>query len=1070
MARRCFTIGLSALIAGFVQCSLPGSASSAPVDRFDIAPFVLPNCAAGEYIFEEPRDIESVVVRFRHRPPESIQVHYLRKTWPEARLESANALDDPCGFGWMPIDDWFNGQWHEAAIDVHRRNSDTVVIRFKRLTTEFPEAAGYDVTFRRSLALKIDVPDRHEIVGVRIFTTSAPAISRLRVEFDAGKRTAGRSVRVTGYNASIGEITALRGVRVAQETVQLSSELERSLEVRVSHMRPANPYCNDAGLVTFALDEDTFTISLRSLEAEGPIWYADQGLYVAFAGDPMRYEDYRRSIVGQKTLNQRVVERREQTYAGAAAGQPRPHAVSTNLGWAGSRHRFRLESNGDLVLHKWNVTSMPGEDTARFKCDGDARWFFDLERQAIIARYTDTPPVLAYNLVARDGDIAIEQKSLAVPLTGDDPPASGGAAVALLRFRFENLGDRPAEARLPVSYSHRSVRSQNAYAGDWQDDYLVPRGERDSLFVQDGDLRSRWREETVLRARWESAMTPGVEGRRVVFRRHLQPGESCELLLKVPFIALDSPPDLAALDGLQFDRCYRVTADFWRTMTRQGAQLACPEPHLTALHASHLSHVSITDSPMPEGGGLVNTSVGTSTYGNFANEACMVIHELDQRGLHEEARRRIEVWIKYQGTAPQPGKFTDYDGMYFGAGGFESGDYNQHHGWVLWCIGMHYFLTGDAEWLERIAPSLIAGCDWVFRQRRNTMGVLPHSRGWEHGFLPAGSLEDVTDFHYWLSTNALTWRGVDTASKALAAAGHPEAPRIRREADAYRTDLRRGFETMRQHAPVVRLRDGRWVPHYPSRLYWRGRDIGWIREVLEGAMYLPLSGLYDASGPQAQWILDDYQDNRYVKSPYGYPIVNFEANWFDRGGFSIQPNLLAGLIPHLDRDEPEIFLWMFFNAWSACYREEINAMVEHPNPELGHSTAAHFKTSDESNAISWLRGMFVYTNEKLLHIGRALPREWLASGRPCETSGVCTPYGTVDVSYRSKPSNEQIAATLDLRLRRPPPAILVRFRHPEQRSLRSVRVNGEAWNRFDPQRNDVDITGFSGRVEVLAEF
>jgi len=251
-------------------------------------------------------------------------------------------------------------------------------------------------------------------------------------------------------------------------------------------------------------------------------------------------------------------------------------------------------------------------------------------------------------------------------------------------------------------------------------------------------------------------MTPGVEGRRVVFRRHLQPGESCELLLKVPFIALDSPPDLAALDGLQFDRCYRVTADFWRTMTRQGAQLACPEPHLTALHASHLSHVSITDSPMPEGGGLVNTSVGTSTYGNFANEACMVIHELDQRGLHEEARRRIEVWIKYQGTAPQPGKFTDYDGMYFGAGGFESGDYNQHHGWVLWCIGMHYFLTGDAEWLDRIAPSLIAGCDWVFRQRRNTMGVLPHSRGWEHGFLPAGSLEDVTDFHYWLSTNALT--------------------------------------------------------------------------------------------------------------------------------------------------------------------------------------------------------------------------------------------------------------------------------------------------------------------------
>ena len=57
--------------------------------------------------------------------------------------------------------------------------------------------------------------------------------------------------------------------------------------------------------------------------------------------------------------------------------------------------------------------------------------------------------------------------------------------------------------------------------------------------------------------------------------------------------------------------------------------------------------------------------------------------------------------------------------------------------------------------------------------------------------------------------------------------------------------------------------------------------------------------------------------------------------WFDRGGFSMQPNLLAGLLPHLDRDEPEIYLWMFFNAWGACYREEINAMVEHPLPVLG---------------------------------------------------------------------------------------------------------------------------------------
>jgi hypothetical protein len=200
-------------------------------------------------------------------------------------------------------------------------------------------------------------------------------------------------------------------------------------------------------------------------------------------------------------------------------------------------------------------------------------------------------------------------------------------------------------------------------------------------------------------------------------------------------------------------------------------------------------HVAQTDLAMPDDSGLINTSVGTSTYGNFSNESCMIIHDLHERGLFDDARRRLEVWIKYQGTAPQPGNFSDYDGMYFGAGGFEQGAYNQHHGWVLWCLAEHFLFTRDAAWLTRVADSIVAGCDWVFRQCQHTKKTLPHSRGWEHGFLPAGSLEDVTDFYYWLSTNSLTWRGVDLAATALKHIRHPEVSRLRAQADAYRDDL-----------------------------------------------------------------------------------------------------------------------------------------------------------------------------------------------------------------------------------------------------------------------------------------
>jgi hypothetical protein len=175
-------------------------------------------------------------------------------------------------------------------------------------------------------------------------------------------------------------------------------------------------------------------------------------------------------------------------------------------------------------------------------------------------------------------------------------------------------------------------------------------------------------------------------------------------------------------------------------------------------------------------------------------------------------------------------------------------------------------------------------------------------------------------------------------------------------------------------------------------------------------------------------------------------------------------------MPHLQRDEPEIVVWMFYNAWCSCYREEINAMIEHPSPVLGYSNAAHFKTSDEANAVMWLRTMFVYADEQLLHFGRAIPREWFRSGKPFGTEGVCTRFGRVSVWYQPSADGSHITAEAHLDIRSAPQKTLVRFRHPEGLPLKTVQVNGEPTQRLDPERNDVDITGLSGRIVLHANF
>jgi hypothetical protein len=661
---------------------------------------------------------------------------------------------------------------------------------------------------------------------------------------------------------------------------------------------------------------------------------------------------------------------------------------------------------------------------------------------------------------------------LCTPLTRsilDGEPGFDEPTAALVRFRFENTGDAPVEARLPIHYSGDSRRGQHyLHLDPNQTEYLVPKTPLDPLAFGSGRITGPYEGGEVLRCMCDTAMEAVVERGAVVLRQVLQPGERCEALLKIPYIAPDAPGEPEALTRLQFDRCHEEATRFWRRENARGAHLRSPVPQLDALHAAHLTNVEVTDFSMPDAPDLINTSVGSSTYGNFSNESCMIVQELDQRGLHDDCRRRLDLWVKYQGTATQPGNFVDFEGMYYGAGGFEQGFYNQHHGCVLWCMAEHFLLTRDRDWFGRVADSVIAGADWIFRQRRLTMGDLPHSRGWEHGFLPAGSLEDVTEFYYWLSTNCLTWRGADRAARALELFRHEAAGRVRQEADAYGRDLVRGFETMRRNSPLVRLRDGRWVPQYPSRLYCRGRDVGWIRQVIEGAVYLLISGLFDPRSRQASWILDDYQDNLYLTPPYGYVLREPELNLFNRGGFSIQPCLLSGLMPHLERDEPEIYLWMFFNAFAAIYREEISGMIEHPMPELGYSTAVAFKTSDEANAVMWMRYMMVYWNRQLLHFGRALPRAWLGQEGPVEISGMCTPFGRVGVRYEPDGPGQRILARVELGALREGPQVLVRFRHPDRKVIRAAQVNGRPWTRFAGE--DVDITGLTGTVSVEAEF
>lgn len=1048
-------------------------------DVFDIAPFALPATGSNVRRFEEPRDIECVRVTFAGRAPARVRLSYLRKTWPRIRYERVEDCDTlvPARFGWIGIDDWFNAQWQAGAIRARRVDARTVEIRFRGIREELDDVPGdkdFNVTYRRTLGVRVEAGTA-AVSGIKVFTRSPRVVTSIRVELDAGRKTSAKAIRLSGYNARVRKVHAGQGVRVDGHEVRPGRAKRRLFRADVEHMVPAFRYANDDGHVSFDLGNDMFTISLASLEREGPIWFAETGVFVTRADDETTADEYRRCHRGGTTVSEDVAARGEQSLLGALDAQPRSHPLPYVFGYRLCREMFILESNGDLTLAIWPIVEIAGRDAPRYANRSAGRFFFGLEKWITLGRHHAPYPRMSQTLQMREGTVTLDLQAFALPLM-ENPlvrePEPDGLLTAMLRFRFRNIGSSPSEVRLPVQYMDRSAKGPYSRCCD-----------PDPLTIRSGWIRTQYKRRQVLRACCDTSMRTVRRGTaRSEFVQTLAPGEECELVLKVPYVELDTPAEKKCLRELDFKTGYHRMIKVWEREPL-GATLTTPEPRLDELHTGHVPTVQMADFGVPDGSGMVNTSVGAACYINYPNESCMIIQDLDERGLRDDVRKRLAVWLKYQGTKGLMGNFTDHDGVFYGAGGAEQGEsYNQHHGWVLWAIAEHYFLTRDRAWLKSVADGLVRGLEWVERQRKETRKPLPHSRGWERGFLPAGALEDVDDYLYWLSTNALTWRGVDTAARALAEIGHPEAKRFQKEADAYRRDLVRGFEISRRHTPLVRLRNGRWIPHYSSRLYCRGRDVGWIRETLEGSVYLLISGLYDPRSREAKWILDDFQDNRYMNPPYGFPVIihtpvppgfleerpDRVTDWYHQGGYSVQPNLLAGLLPHLDRDEIEVYLWMFFNAYAACYCEEIGSLFEHPIPTLGFANIAPAKTSDQSNAMKWLRYMFVYAPRNELLIGRAVPRAWFAADEPMGLDGVATRFGKITVQYGGDPGKGLFTARLDLRLRTVPDRIVVRFRTPDKAPLRKVTVNGKRHRAFDPAKGDVDITGMRGRVRIEA--
>ena len=1055
----------------------------------------------------EPRKIRQVVVEWADDaelpPPENVHLQYWHRTW-DGKPDPVRAEAGAGRVGWAAMDDWTNGKFKTAQYDLKIEGRRWTYTFKPTGPKEFPKLEGQGVGYRKTLKIRL-IADRSlpDPKVLHAYTDAVMQPARVRVSF--GKPLE-KGVQLQGdergsaevFNGAIVDMSSTGDLSqlgpggmvfsISPEELgkvlppaltgwELPRQARGGLDLNVMMaVDPVDPQRYDRTVLTVRSDQRPFSFAVDEVARGERILIDDLGVLVTRGDDDITIEEYREKLkeFPGRTVYDRVFDEPEQTLARAWNDMPLKRPLYFVHGLPGNRNAMRQEANGEIDVtasRRWFKVPVSEKDTKRKLWAGwSLRVGFGFPKDT---REAKRELMDGYLPLLRSwwqvGPIHYEQCTIMDALDADlSEIALDDPTVLLARVRVVNTSaDATGTASLRIGSWPAGGRDKIELKGNRVIATTWARGKNNKLPGPDakGDRQFRF----LLSGTEQGKLVPEDDGLR--WTLELAPGESHELLAVIPAITLTTDEEIDPLARRDFTADSKRICDYWRDLTDRATQIDTPEPWINDFYKAHLRHLLVNCLKEVDSDRL-HAHVGTFSYGVFPDESAMMISDLDRRGYHDEARRNLDSFLHYQGTVKMPGNFKTTEGLFYGDGGHDSGGYNKSHGWVMWNMADHWWMTRDREWMAAAAPKLVKSCEWVIRERQATMRQNPDgTRVLEYGWLPSGSLEDVKDYWYWMVTNVCTVWGFEALADALADFGHPEAARLQKEAKAFRDDFLRSMHEARIRAPVVRLRDGTHVPKYPSRLYERGRCHGWLRETLEGSIHMLITETLDPSSIEGRWILQDFEDNLYISNEYGYAIPVFDRFWFSRGGFSMQANLLHGPLPYLYRDEIKHYVRAYFNGLASAFYPETRMCNEHSLPELGYPRGDHFKSSDEAQSTWWLRLMFVHERGGDLYLGQAIPRYWLADGKRVGIERAASRFGPLSLRITSAAARGEIRAAVTPPDRNPPRTIYLRLRHPKGKPIKSVTLNGKPYERFDAEKEWIVLPGtVLGPQDIVARY
>jgi lysophospholipase L1-like esterase len=498
------------------------------------------------------------------------------------------------------------------------------------------------------------------------------------------------------------------------------------------------------------------------------------------------------------------------------------------------------------------------------------------------------------------------------------------------------------------------------------------------------------------------------------------------------------PPVAAGdLTARTYDRALGSAKATWRSLAQQVSHFKTPDASLDRIvRKAMLDGYFLTKRW--DGRRVVFDSIPSHYLCQWDDASTKWFYALDLMGDHKTAELLLDTVFERQaqrkpaGTRTHEGCFSDVtnttqDGS--------PASWTSCNGWALWAMTQHARLTSDRKWIEKHKSKILAGCEWIIRERSFSKKNGSPTYGLIGGKfvcdLPGGE-------GYFAYQDAISYLGLHSMARLLSEWGHPEAKKLLAEAEAYRKDI---------VAAIDRLTDRSSDPWYVPWFLNEPKNINSYMYDIVGPINLAFGGVLprddERIGHVIRWIMD--------RTHGGSPEATATAGMF------YSQDLAVTL---LELDRVEDFLRIFYTLLAADISHETLT-----TGEWAGNTQPHVHSV--SSLVRMFRTMLIQERDGSLDLLQGTPRRWLANGSEIKIDGAPTWYGPLSLHCVSRLDQRRVTVKLVPPERIGKTPVRLRLRLPEGMCIRRVSVNGRPHKGIDGEW--IVLRGISGATQIECE-